>query len=209
MTSRHLLGTAATAALLLGLTACGGPAGTPAGKPEGPKATSGTSAASSPSPAAAKNGTVGAEDSPCPLPVTFATAPGWTAEAVETPDLTFGPFTLVCEIDAKPAGHVGFLRVWTGDGENPREALEAYLAEDAPEREDVETGNVPVGTWDATEVSYTVTSELDDEPKRERALAFTTPDGLVMLHLGGMDTAEHQAMLPALDLAERTLRPTA
>jgi len=34
----------------------------------------------------------------------------------------------------------------------------------------------------------------------------STADGPVVLHLGGMDTAEHTAMLPAYELAKQTLR---
>ena len=42
--------------------------------------------------------------------------------------------------------------------------------------------------------------------KEQRALAVTTKRGPVVLHLGGLDTEEHRAMLPAYELAKRTLR---
>ncbi|MFD5348217.1 lipoprotein [Streptomyces anulatus] len=37
--------------------------------------------------------------------------------------------------------------------------------------------------------------------------AVATPDGPVVVHLGGMDTEEHTAMLPAFELAKKTLKP--
>lgn len=153
--------------------------------------------------------TLGAPASPCPLPVTFEAEPRWTAEAVDPAvgPVRQGPLTLRCEVNARPAGHVGFLRVWTGPagGATPRETLAAFLAADhsAGRAHYTETraGGLPAAT-----VTYTVTSELLDAPKPERALAVTTPGGPVLLHLGGLDTTEHQALLPALARAERTLR---
>jgi hypothetical protein len=116
--------------------------------------------------------------------------------------------TAACEIDAKPAGHIGFLRVWTGQpgDADARSVLRAFVAaEDNVSKEkyrDVKTGGGVAGV----EVEYLYTSKLLDETKKERALAVTTPDGPVVLHLGGMDTEEHEAMLPAYELAKRTLR---
>lgn len=56
------------------------------------------------------------------------------------------------------------------------------------------------------EVEYLYSSELLDETKKESAFAVTTADGPVVVHLGGLDTEEHEEMLPAYDLARRTLR---
>lgn len=85
--------------------------------------------------AAASGGPVGAAGSACELPVRFDIAKNWKAKAIDAeaepskapkgsagdvrgslPDafLRQGSVTAACEIDAKPAGHIGFLRVWTG-----------------------------------------------------------------------------------------------
>ncbi|MGW1002647.1 lipoprotein [Streptomyces sp. NPDC002520] len=179
--------------------------------------------------AVASGGTIGAADSACELPVSFAVAQHWKAKSIDAgkelskasngPDgdlsgaladsfLRQGPVTAACEIDAKPAGHIGFLRVWTGEpgGADARTVLRAFVAaEDNVSKEkyrDVKTGGGVAGV----EVEYLYTSKLLEETKKERALAVTTPDGPVVLHLGGMDTEEHEAMLPAYELAKRTLR---
>ncbi|MEU5364266.1 lipoprotein [Streptomyces sp. NPDC005925] len=119
-----------------------------------------------------------------------------------------GPVTAACEIDAKPAGHIGFLRVWTGEpdtGGDARSVLEDFVAaEDGASRAKYRA--LAGGGLEGAEVTYLCTSKLLGETKTERALAVETPDGPVVLHLGGMDGAEHEAMLPAYELAKRTLR---
>lgn len=174
---------------------------------------------------AESGGRVGAADSACELPVTFDVAADWEAKAVvagtggsegaddevaeEVADalLHQGPVTAACEIDAKPAGNIGFLRVWTGEpgAGDARAALEGFVAaEEGASRATYRT--FTTGGLDGVEVTYFFTSELLDETKKERALAVGTPDGPVVVHLGGMDTEEHEAMLPAYELAKRTLR---
>lgn len=172
--------------------------------------------------AAERGGTVGAAGSACELPVTFDTARNWKAEAVKSgldgsgdpatdealeALLHQGPVTTVCEIDAKPAGHIGFLRVWTGAAgdADARGVLEAFVTAEG------EVSGQKYGTFDAgglagAEVEYTYTDKVLDEPKKEHALAVVTSDGPVVLHLGGLDTEEHEDMLPAYELAKRTLR---
>ncbi|WP_240134304.1 lipoprotein [Streptomyces sp. MUM 178J] len=183
----------------------------PEGTTEKSEATGGAGAASSP---AARTRSVGAPDTACELPVAFDLAASWEPEAVkldtEFGALTHGPVTLVCEIDAKPAGNIGFLRVWTaGDDEgggDARAALEAFVAEEAQSRDAVAFTETQAGGFPAAEVGYLNTSEFLDGPKKERALAVSAPGGLVVLHLGGLDTEEHEAMLPAYELAKKTLR---
>ncbi|MFF9865121.1 lipoprotein [Streptomyces sp. NPDC013953] len=193
-------------------------AGCSAGSDAPGKAASGTPSAAAPS-ASASSGTaakgerLGAAGSPCPMPVTFDAARQWTAKkvtAAEDPDLAElaqqGPVTLVCEVDAKPAGHIGFLRVWTGARKagTAREALEAFVSAE----ENVYKAryhDTKAGALAATEVTYMVVSELDGEQKDERAFAVTTPAGPVVVHLGGLDSAEHRAMLPAYELARASL----
>ncbi|MGW6457811.1 lipoprotein [Streptomyces sp. NPDC055078] len=160
---------------------------------------------------AAKGGTIGAQGSPCSLPVTFDLAEDWTAQAV-TEDTEFGltengPVTLVCEIDAKPAGNIGFLRVWVGGraGDDARAALDGFLAENAKNKTDVVYAKGKAGPFEAIEVSYLNTSEILDAPKKERSIAFSTAKGVVVLDLGGLDSEEHEQMLPAYELAKRSV----
>ncbi|MFJ3306563.1 lipoprotein [Streptomyces sp. NPDC086549] len=177
--------------------------------------------------AARSGGTIGAAGSACELPVTFALAKRWKAKAVHAGAassassgsdgelagdladalLHQGPVTMACEIDAKPAGNIGFLRVWTGspgDGD-ARSVLRAFVAaEGNTSKEKYRT--FKAGGVSGVEVEYLYTSKLLDEVKKESAFAVATSDGTVVLHLGGMDTEEHEEMLPAYELAKRTLR---
>ncbi|MGW0691768.1 lipoprotein [Streptomyces sp. NPDC002738] len=162
---------------------------------------------------AMKGGSVGGSGSACPLPVIFDLAASWKPEAVQLEDEALkelarqGPVTLVCEIDAKPAGSIGFLRVWTGDrtDRTPRQVLEAFLA-DEPNAGKITYTDTEAGTLPATEVGYTVSSELLDGPRKKRAFAVSTPRGPVVVHLGGLDSEEYEEMLPAYELAKRTVR---
>ncbi|MPY35391.1 hypothetical protein FNH09_30415 [Streptomyces adustus] len=167
--------------------------------------------------AVASGATVGAPGSACALPVSFATVRDWKAEAIDNSvadsgefgDLALrqGPVTAVCEIDAKPAGNIGFLRVFTGPPGDAaiRSVLAAFVAAEGKVGEAKYTP-FRTGGLDGVEVEYLYSSEFLDEPKQESALAVATPEGPVVLHLGGLDTEEHRAMLPALELARRTLR---
>jgi hypothetical protein len=156
--------------------------------------------------AATSGGTIGAAGSACELPVTFDIAKSWKAEAVEAP-LSQGPVSLACEIDAKPAGNIGFLRIWAGKSgdADTRTVLEAFIAaEDGVTKEKYST--FTAGGVSGVEVEYLYSSELLGETKKESAFAVTTADGPVVVHLGGLDTEEHEEMLPAYELARRTLR---
>ncbi|WP_225829707.1 lipoprotein [Streptomyces sp. NK08204] len=188
-----------------------------------------TEGAAAKGPAAASGGTIGAAGSACELPVRFDVALHWKAKAIHAEAemakrsngsdgdlsgaladalLRQGPVTAACEIDAKPAGNIGFLRVWTGKpgDSDARSVLRRFVAaEDGTSKERyhaVKTGGGALGV----EVEYLHTSKLLDETKRESAFAVSTPDGPVVLHLSGLDSEEHDAMLPALELAKRTLR---
>ncbi|QOV33469.1 hypothetical protein IM697_25010 [Streptomyces ferrugineus] len=169
-------------------------------------------------------GTIGAAGSACELPVTFDIAEDWKAEAVDGGDgsgeadselaqeiadalLHQGPVTATCEIDAKPAGNIGFLRIWKGKAgdDDARAVLEGFVkAEKGVSK--AKYSAFEAGGLTGAEVNYLVTSELLDETKEESALAVATKQGPVVIHLGGMDTDEHRAMLPAYELAKRTLR---
>ncbi|WP_328582250.1 lipoprotein [Streptomyces sp. NBC_00370] len=209
-------GVVPAALLLTAVTGCSGEPGKDkrAGSAASPakKADSAGSADAGAVAVAKKGGSVGGAGSPCALPVTFDLAAGWQPEAVDTDGefgaLTQGPVTLSCEIDAKPAGNIGFLRVWTGSEKSAdvRADLKAFVAEEAAHRDQETYTDLTVDGLDAAEIVYVNTSDALDAPKKERALALATPKGVVVLHLGGLDSAEHDAMLPAYELAKRTLQ---
>ncbi|MFE9457502.1 lipoprotein [Streptomyces californicus] len=171
---------------------------------------------------AKKGGRLGGAGSACELPVTFDLAAAWKPKKIEVgpvdkenplaealTDLTEqGTVRAVCEINAKPAGNIGFLRVWQGDAsdrDDPRAVLKAFTADDSEVRK-ATYAQVEAGELAAAEVEYTVYSELLEEEKPQRAFAVSTPDGPVVVHLGGMDTEEHTAMLPAYELAKRSVK---
>ncbi|RPE46417.1 hypothetical protein EDD90_9751 [Streptomyces sp. Ag109_O5-1] len=174
--------------------------------------------------AAGSAGTVGAAGSACELPVGFGIARGWKAEAVDglaavaSPGtdgdsagslLRQGPVTLVCELDAKPAGAIGFLRVSTGEpGSGDAGAvLRAFVAaEDCAGQ--ARYRNFRTNGLSGVRADYVCSSRLLGESKKESALAVITPRGPVVLHLGGLDSEEHEEMLPAFELAQETLHMT-
>lgn len=176
---------------------------------------------------AASGGSVGAAGSACELPVAFDTAENWKAEAIDTGTaeggdevaaelaealLHQGSFTAACEIDAKPAGNIGFIRVWTGEAGAETGDARALLKEFVKAEGDTSKAKYSDFSSDSevsgAEVEYLYTSEALDETKKERAFLTVTAEGPVVVHLGGLDTGEHEDMLPAYELAKRTLRAT-
>jgi hypothetical protein len=199
------------AALVVALTACssepepGSPQGGTQAEPAGAKPwLDDTKAATAQS-------KVGGPDTSCKLPVSFDVAAKWKAKQVEDAAeggslANQGSFTMACEIDAKPAGHLGFLRVWTSKKPGPaRKALEEFLAADrnitVPEIREVTVAGAA-----AAEVTYVRDNPTAEIKKRERALLVPTPDGAALLHLGGLDDDEHEQMLPAYVLAKQTMK---
>lgn len=173
---------------------------------------------------AESGGSVGPNGSACELPVAFDTAARWKPEAVDTEGtggdeaaqelaaalLRQGPFTAACEIDAKPAGNIGFIRVWTGEAGAADGDAESLLKEFVAAEGDTSEATYSDFSSDTevsgTEVEYLYTSEALEETKKERAFITVTPKGPVVVHLGGFDTKEHEEMLPAYELAKRSLR---
>ncbi|MFJ9827643.1 lipoprotein [Streptomyces sp. NPDC101160] len=209
---------AALALLAAGLLTACGTQQEPAAPPAPPAAAPAKPSAAAPKAAAAvPAGSLGGPGTACALPVSFTLAQGWAPNAVKDPEnpefaaLTRqGPAVARCEVDAKPAGNIGYLRVWTAPksaAKDPaRTVLEAFVK--------AETGvkgaayrDVRAGSLAAVEVTYTVHSEALDETKPERAFAVETPKGTVVVHLGGLDAEEHTAMLPAYELARSTVKP--
>ncbi|MEU9339157.1 lipoprotein [Streptomyces sp. NPDC048290] len=197
----------AVAVAVIGLTGCGSGGGGRASTPE-PASTLASASASASAAQIRPGGTLGGAGSPCELPVTFDIAEEWTAESVDTP-LEIGSVTLACEIDAKPAGHIGYLRVWTGTpgDDDPEAVLRAHLAVDTGA---VKSGeryrSLTIGGAPAAEVSYVSSDDILGE-RPELAFALTTPDGPVVVTLDAPDADEHEAVRPGYELARRTLRP--
>ncbi|MGK5732510.1 lipoprotein [Streptomyces sp. URMC 124] len=159
---------------------------------------------------------IGPAGSACELPVSFELAKAWKPSGLSAEDgkllaeLTgHTAFRGSCELDAKPAGNIGFMRVWTTDraGSSARGALETYMAEEKHVT-DRKISDVKAGDLAAAEVVYTQKSALTDEPREQRALAVKTPKGVTLVHLGGLDSQEHKEMLPAYELAKKTMTLT-
>ncbi|WP_190154992.1 lipoprotein [Streptomyces litmocidini] len=203
--------TAVPAALVaagLLLTACG-----TLPDPAAPAAPAAPEKATAAAPAVKAVAALGGPGTACALPVSFGLAEGWKPEAVKNPEdpefaaLTRqGPATVRCEVDAKPSGNIGYLRVWTAAKGPARTALEGFVRAEkgssAVTYRETEAGALP-----ATEVTYSVGDKSAEGAEEERAFAVATPKGeVVIVHLGGLDTDEHRAMLPAYELARTTLK---
>ncbi|MET9951017.1 lipoprotein [Streptomyces sp. NPDC006339] len=218
MPERAPIRTAVPATLMaagLLLTGCGTPAAdveTPAA-PAGGGSKSAAPASTAPAAgAAAAAGSIGGAGTACVLPVAFGLAKDWKPKAVEAPEdpdfaeLTRqGPATVRCEVDAKPAGNIGYLRVWTAPAGPARAALEGFVKAEKGSKGAVYR-EAKAGALPAVEVTYAVYSEIMEETKEERAFAVATAKGTVIVHLGGLDSEEHRQMLPAYELAKTSLK---
>ncbi|WP_422755142.1 lipoprotein [Micromonospora sp. WMMD708] len=150
-------------------------------------------------PAAAAT-TVGPKGSACTLSMTFSVPAKWKAKAVKGgADFTLGPAVPLCEIDAKPAGHIGFLRVWQITGAtplNPQDTVDKYLAAFGDGAKEQQYRRTKAGPLDAFEATWT------EDGERNRAILVSTLYGKLMITLDGLDTEEFEAMLPAYQLAK-------
>jgi Uncharacterised lipoprotein len=150
----------------------------------------------------------------CTLPVRFDLADRWKPKAVKLDGSVFddlakqGGATMACEIDAKPAGNIGFLRVWTVNETTaaPKAALEAFVAGDKNLTE-VTYRDRKAGELSAVEVTYLRSDEFSDG-KRERAVAVAAPGGTIVLKVSGLDSGEFREMLPAYNLALTSMAAT-
>ncbi|MEU2515007.1 lipoprotein [Streptomyces syringium] len=161
---------------------------------------------------AARIGTAGTA---CELPVSFEVAKGWKPKASSAEDARMlaklydrTSAKASCAIDAKPAGLLGTMRVWTADrtDKSPRQVLDAFMAEEKRVIEQ-EFSETKAGDLPAAEVTYKEKSPILDEPAPKRALAVTTPKGTMILILTAFDGGEYKDMLPAWELAKKTLLP--
>ncbi|MEH1165114.1 lipoprotein [Micromonospora sp. CPCC 205539] len=153
--------------------------------------------------------TVGAKGSECELPITFSVPADWKVTKVSgEAQLVVGRSTLKCEIDAKPAGLVGFLRVWSINESLPSEGktdVERFVTEFAKDPKAVYR-QVKAGPLDSREASY-VEEDLDGKPNPHRAIVVAAVGGDTLLAIGGMDADEFQDLLPGYQLAKRSVRP--
>ncbi|MFC6019309.1 lipoprotein [Plantactinospora solaniradicis] len=158
---------------------------------------------------------VGPTGTSCELPITFDLPAKWKAKPVVfNPDfaelIQVGGSTMSCEIDAKPAGNIGFMRVWVVDRGaviGARKGLEEFVAKYG-KLTDVQYRDTKAGPLIATEVTFMEESELTGETKRGRALVVATRFGTMLLTLSGTDTEEFEAMFPAFQLAKQTVSVT-
>jgi hypothetical protein len=128
----------------------------------------------------------------CDVPATFDVADKWVAKAVPA-DVGGG---LACEIDGKPAGVIGFIRVFRATGADARAALTAQVG-DRPAGLRTREFAAPAGAgWEAA---------FGPAEKPERAFAVTVGADTVVIHWSGLDAAEHKAGLPAYLLAQASL----
>lgn len=195
----------ALAALFSTAVTLAGCQGSEAAPSAGPAASQGPAVA----PEAAK---VGAAASGCELPVSFGIAESWkpktvSAEAVELfGELARrGPVAMACDIDAKPAGKIGFLRVWTGGQSELRAGLTDFIGDKAEKPVFTE---VRIGDRAGLEVSYMKEGAPDEPAKAERAFIVATGKGVAVVSLDSLDSDEHAEMLPAYELAKTTLTVT-
>ncbi|MEH1098737.1 lipoprotein [Micromonospora sp. CPCC 205561] len=203
---------AVLAALTVALTggcADGGESPSSAGSPSAPP--SPTTSPVTPGPpwhdevvAAPAGVTVGGKGTPCELPVTFSVPAGWKVEAVRT-SAKFGEaglvgFTMICELDARPTGAVGFLRVWRGDPGSTQQRFERFLTAYSAKAADAEYRRVRAGTMDAVEASY---FKEDGGTYRDRAVVMSAWRHSVVFTL---DAPEVEELLPAYQLAKQSAR---
>ncbi|MEU7584788.1 lipoprotein [Micromonospora sp. NPDC049230] len=219
MDTRTLVAVSA-AALTLGLLAgCGDDAAAPAGPAAGGPAPQATGEPWYDEVAPASPGTTtGGVGSPCPVPVSFPLADGWTAKAVEPPKgelaellgeaLTKrGGTTVRCEVDGRSAGG-GFLRIWAADqpAVTPRAALEGFAAGAGETVAGQQFRDLRAGGFDATEMTWLATNPLtEEEESRNWALAVQSAGQTLVFAVNEGLIAERADVLPAYRLAVRGL----
>jgi hypothetical protein len=133
----------------------------------------------------------------CDVPATFDLADKWAAKAVPAGAAgLLGPHPLICEIDGKPAGVIGFIRVFKAAGADAKKAVTAMAG--------TETAGLRTREFTAPAgAGWEVAFGSADKP--ERAFAVTVGTETVVIHWGGLDADEHKAGLPAYLLAQASL----
>jgi hypothetical protein len=203
MTGIRALAVMLVAASVTGLAACGGdpePNADAAGQPAASAASAAGGSATEDwgDPPAAS---VGGSSAPaCDLPVTFDVAAKWVPKPVsaEVAEAFGGPDRVACEIDAKPAGILGFVRVYLAPQADPRAALQARAAA-APQAADQRFRQITTPAGAGWEIGYRTDDSL------ARAFAVAAGAGSVVVEWGGLDEEEHRSGLPAYVLARKSL----
>ncbi|MEU6074748.1 lipoprotein [Micromonospora sp. NPDC047074] len=202
------------AALVVGLTggcADGKEAPSAGGSPSAPPSPTASPVTPGPPwhdevPPAPAGTTVGKKGTPCELPVTFSVPPDWKVKAVKTSakfgEPRVGKALMVCELDARPTGAIGFLRVWRVDGvAGGAEAhLKHFLDAYSPKAADAEYRRLKAGTLDAVEASYLKEA---GGTVHDRAIAVSSLYGPIVLSL---DTPDTEELLPAYQLVKQSAR---
>ncbi|MFD1374427.1 lipoprotein [Actinoplanes sichuanensis] len=188
----------------------------PAEAPVAPPASS-APAAPAAVPAAAAGAAIGAKGSACELPISFSTAADWKAKPIDVKKLgelaalaKVGDFTVVCEIDAKPAGSIGFIRVHVADGLSgaPAEHLQEFVKVSIGKKEASNTDftDVQIGGAQAAEATWETVDKEYDIRSRYAAFALNTKRGMVVVQLSPLDTGEFTSMQPAYELAKTSVK---
>ncbi|MDG4823861.1 lipoprotein [Asanoa sp. WMMD1127] len=147
-----------------------------------------------PAPAAA-GGRIG-PGTACAIPATLSTAAAWTPKDASGVGFTEDGVTLRCEIDAKPAGVLGFIRVYTYEDGEARRALDTLLA--IPGFGGTATAERQVTIGGETGVEAALAAE-ETGPGRVFAA------GGVVLVWRGLDEEEFASGLPAYVLARTSI----
>ncbi|GAA4544799.1 lipoprotein [Amycolatopsis samaneae] len=154
--------------------------------------------------AAAGGAEIGAAGTACPMPVSFRPAEKWQPKAVSPPERMSGA-ELLCEIDAKPAGGIGFVRVLRATGvTDPMAALKSFTS--VGKYADFAYKDVKAGSIAAKEVTYN--SVASEEKLPQVALAVPVGADTVLVTTSGLDAELFKDNLAAYELAKSTLHPT-
>ncbi|WP_203829513.1 lipoprotein [Actinoplanes palleronii] len=159
-----------------------------------PSTTPSASAAAGATGTPGATGVVGAKGSPCVLPVSFTIPAKWTMKSIDLEDDSplaelgrKGSLKMACEVDSRPAGPIGFLRVWAGPKsvQDPRAALKAFQTGETTRK--VTYAPVEFDGQPGVELKYQTYSKLLEEWSDRQAFAVPTPKGAVVVELGGLE----------------------
>ncbi|MFD8935297.1 lipoprotein [Streptomyces sp. NPDC059578] len=104
----------------------------------------------------------------------------------------------------------GLLRVWAGggSGDDPERALRAFVDDFVIRLARAEYAGVEAGGFTGAEVVYTEKDQAGKAlPRKSRAFAVSSGEGVVIVHLWGTADAE-AGVRTAYELAKRTVRPS-
>lgn len=133
--------------------------------------------------------------------MTSDVAAKWVPEPVsaEAAEAFGGPNRVACEIDAKPAGILGFVRVYLATQADPRAALQAHATGTGPQATDQRFRRITTPAGAGWEIGYRSDETL------ARAFAVPAGTGTVVVEWRGVDEDEHRSGRPAYVLARTSL----